>query len=428
MATVFWPFALAAVVLGPALFGRGYVLSYDLVWVPDLALRADFLGTGSGLPRAVPSDAVVSVVDELVPGMLLQKVVLYAALVAAALGCRRLVGPSRTAQWVAMTVAIWNPFVAERLVIGHWPVLVGYAALPWLALEAGRARRTGRLPAALPLVMVLGSLSASAGLVSALVVLVFGVRRGAGRPNLLLVGTVVAANLPWLVAGLTHASTAVADAAGARLFATQPEGSLPAPLAALGLGGIWNAEVVPGSRTTLLAWASLMVLVALAVLGRRAFLAVTPDARRWLLVGAVGWLVAVVSWASPAALGWLGSRCPASACCATAPGCSDCSCPSRPRSSLRGRPASSAALATPSGSSPRRWSSCRSSSCPTWRGGPPARSARRRTPGSTPRRARLWPRQPRAAPTATSSCCPSRPTGRRSGTTATASSTRWAGT
>lgn len=310
VAALAWPWLLSAVVLGPALFGRGYVLTYDMVWVPDLVLRPDFLGTGSGLPRAVPSDAVVAVIDALLPGMLLQKLLLYGALVAAALGCRRLVGPSRTAQWVAMTVAIWNPFVAERLVIGHWPVLVGYAALPWLALAAGRARRTGAMPAALPLLMLLGSLSASAGLVSALVVLVFGLRRGGGRANLWLAVTVLTANLPWLVAGLTHASSAVADADGARLFGTQPEGSLPAPLAALTLGGIWNAEVVPGSRTTLLAWAGLLVLLALALTGRRTFLATTPNARRWLLVGAVGWAVAVLSWASPEAIGWLGEQVP----------------------------------------------------------------------------------------------------------------------
>ena len=62
-----WSLALALLLLGPAL-GPGYVLSYDMVWVPDLALRPDFLGLGSGLPRAVPSDAVVSVLDEVVPG------------------------------------------------------------------------------------------------------------------------------------------------------------------------------------------------------------------------------------------------------------------------------------------------------------------------------------------------------------------------
>src|SRR5687767_9366809 len=80
-----WSIGLALLMLGPAL-GRGYVLSYDMVWVPELNLRPSFLGLGSALPRAVPSDAVVALLDELLPGMLLQKVVLFGSLVAAGLG------------------------------------------------------------------------------------------------------------------------------------------------------------------------------------------------------------------------------------------------------------------------------------------------------------------------------------------------------
>ena len=45
-----WSLVLVGLVLGPAL-GPGYVLSYDMVWVRDLAVRADVLGLGSGLPR-----------------------------------------------------------------------------------------------------------------------------------------------------------------------------------------------------------------------------------------------------------------------------------------------------------------------------------------------------------------------------------------
>ena len=85
-----WAFLLAGLLLGPAL-GPGFVLTYDMVWVPDLALRSDFLGLGSGLPRAVPSDAVVALLDEVVPGMLLQKMVLLGALGLAGTGARRLV-------------------------------------------------------------------------------------------------------------------------------------------------------------------------------------------------------------------------------------------------------------------------------------------------------------------------------------------------
>ena len=33
---------------------------------------------------------------------------------------------------VAVTVYGWNALVAERLLMGAWPLLVGYAVLPWL--------------------------------------------------------------------------------------------------------------------------------------------------------------------------------------------------------------------------------------------------------------------------------------------------------
>ena len=66
-----WSVLLAVLLLGGAL-GPGYVLSYDMVWVPDLAVTPDVWGVGTALPRAVPSDAVVAVLDTVIPGMLLR--------------------------------------------------------------------------------------------------------------------------------------------------------------------------------------------------------------------------------------------------------------------------------------------------------------------------------------------------------------------
>ncbi len=144
---VVWALALALLVLGPAL-GPGFLLVRDMVWVPDLALRADALGLGSGLPRAVPSDAVVAVLDELVPGMLLQKLVLVLALAAGGVGAARLLDPDAglVARLVTVTVYGWNALVAERLLMGAWPLLIGYALLPWLLVSARRWRAEGRLP------------------------------------------------------------------------------------------------------------------------------------------------------------------------------------------------------------------------------------------------------------------------------------------
>jgi hypothetical protein len=300
-----WATVLAVLLLGPAL-GPGYVLSYDLVWVPHLSLRGDFLGFGTALPRAVPSDAVVAVLDNLVPAMLLEKVALLAPLVAAGAGTARLVGGSLAVRLTAVTLAVWNPFTVERLGIGHWTVLVGYGVLPWLVLAGRALRRTGRLPASAWALVPLGALSASAGLVSAAALLVGGWQPGrqGRRGNLVLVACAVAGNAPWVVAGLLHAGSATGSSTS--VFALHPEGSLPAPLAALGMGGIWNADVVPGSRETFVGWLSLLLLVSLAAVGfgtwrRRP----DADAVRLGLLWALGFGLACLTWLLPGLTDWL---------------------------------------------------------------------------------------------------------------------------
>ena len=294
--------------LGPAL-GPGYLLTYDMVWVPDLALRSDFLGLGSALPRAVPSDAVVAVLDEVLPGMLLQKVVLLGALVLGGLGAARLAGRSTVARLVAVSVYVWSPYVVERLWIGHWPLLLCWAVLPWLVAEGVRLRTDPRIGAALPFLLLAGSLSANAGLMAAATLLAVGATR-ATAPRLLAL--VVAANAPWVVAGLLHLDTATSSAAGA-VFGLDAEGPLPAPLAALTLGGIWNAEVVPSSRELLvlplvltLAYAALALAGARPLARRLGRRTTTALAALWV----AGYAVAVLSWADPDAVGWLAGHVP----------------------------------------------------------------------------------------------------------------------
>lgn len=309
-----WAAVLPLLLLGPAL-GTGYVLSYDMVWVPDLALRSDFLGLGTALPRAVPSDAVVAVLDELVPGMLLQKLALYGALLLAGLGYARLVGRSTLARLVAVSLALWNPFVVERLWIGHWPVLLGYAVVPWLLLAGRRARLERRIPISVWFLLPLGSLSASAGLVSALVLLVSAsghLERGperslAGVRARLLVGC-LAVNAPWLVAGLLHSDDVLA-VGGFDVFGLRGEGLLPAPLSALGLGGIWNSEVVPTSREGVLAWVALAVVLGLAAVGAGSWWRRDGDLRL-VVLWVIGYLLALVTWLSTDATAWLAGHAP----------------------------------------------------------------------------------------------------------------------
>lgn len=304
LAVVAWPWLLTLVVLLPAL-RPGYLLSYDMVFVPDLALRSDFLGLASGLPRAVPSDALVAVADEVVPGMVLQKLVLLGALGLAGTGVQLLVpAGSLVARLVAASVYLWNPFVAERLVLGHWPLLLAYAALPWVVAAAVRSR-TGPVPAALVLWLALGATSAAGGLLTGAAAVLFGATgaRSAAR----LAGLVTAVNAPWLVAGLLHATAATSARSGAEAFAAGPEGSLPAGLAVLGLGGAWNADVVPAGHGNVLAWAGLLVLLGLAAVGVRPWLRATDPGvvRASVACAVLGLALALAGVVSPGGLGWL---------------------------------------------------------------------------------------------------------------------------
>ena len=307
-----WSVVLAIGLLGPAL-GAGYVLSYDMVWVPDLAVTSDVWGLGSALPRAVPSDAVVALLDEVVPGAWLQKVVLVASLVGAGVGGARLVASYVDGRLLVRLLAValwqWNPFVVERLVIGHWPVLLAYAVLPWILLLARRWRDEQRLPVALLVLVPVGSLSASAALATAVVVIVAATGRRRTRAVMALLA---AASAPWVVAGLVHAGDATTDAAGASVFALGGEGSVPAPLAALTLGGIWNVDVVPDSRLGPLGWVTLVVLAALAAVGARRWWRSTPrrDRRVLLACWGVGYGAGLVTWAVPDVLGTLGAVVP----------------------------------------------------------------------------------------------------------------------
>lgn len=305
-----WSALLSVLLLGGAL-GPGYVLSYDMVWVPDLRLGTDALGLGTALPRAVPSDAVVAVLDEAFGGMLLQKLVLLVPLVTAGSGAAALVGPGAVARLVAVSVAIWNPFVVERLAIGHWPVLVGYGVLPWVLVAGTRWRRSCVLPAVFPVLLLLGSLSASTGIVTVVAACAAAAQR-ARRRWLALAGMLAMANLPWLVSGLLHAGTATTSAAGADVFAPSGDGMLPGPLAFVSLGGIWNAQVVVPSRSGALGVAATVVLVVLATLGARRGWAQVPAGLRRPLVSCwvVGLSLTVATWALPGVTGWLASTVP----------------------------------------------------------------------------------------------------------------------
>ncbi|MFC3994958.1 hypothetical protein ACFOVU_03475 [Nocardiopsis sediminis] len=302
-----WGVGLAAggLVLGPVL-GPGLVLRYDMVFVPDPPLSAVTLGAGEGFPRAVPSDAVVGLLARLFPADAVQAVLLLAVFVLGAAGAARLVpaprpaaeeagdgadpvrsgrrGPSpggppggrrrgsiggQLPRVAAGVFYVWNPFVAERLLLGQWALLLGYAGLPWVVAAAVRLAR-GRDLARMVVALVPAAIGGFSSLVlSALVAVPAALlRRGGDRPGdprdtragrgtvtgvaavsgsvlraLPVVAALAVVALPWLVPAL--GSGARTDPAAVDAFAARADSPFGTAASLLALGGIWNAQAVP---------------------------------------------------------------------------------------------------------------------------------------------------------------------------------------
>ena len=305
-----WVVALALAVVGPALL-PGFVLSYDLVFTPRQDLLPASLGVGSGLPRAVPQDAVVAVLEMVVPGMVLEKVVLLAIPLLAGFGILRLL-PSTAAGLVAATLAVANPFLAQRLVIGHWGFLLAYALLPWALVLARRLRASGDPWDGVRLLLVIaaGSLTPSGSLLlAAVAVPPVLLPRSAYtlRAGVMLVLAVVATWLPWLLPALLHPAATGADAEGTRIFSLRADAPGGLVATALSGGGIWNSEVVLASRGTALTWVVLILVVALAAWGARDLVRILGRgvAAWWTLVAGLGLLAALASAMLPGPWAWL---------------------------------------------------------------------------------------------------------------------------
>ena len=266
--------ALSMAILGPV-FGPGYLLIRDMVSTPRSFVTDSALGLSDSAPRAVPQDWLIAVASGVIDGGIVVKALTFAAIVLAGVGygrlSRRVLPAAGTPGMLAATViAVWNPYVAERLLQGQWSLLVGYAALGWILIAAVDVRRgggwarwsvlTGWL--AVAGITPTGSLLAGLALLAGLVIPALARRDW----RMALTASVLwaASSLPWLTASFLGAGTGTADPGSVALFAARAEPWLGTAGSLLGLGGVWNADAVPESRTSpwaLVATAALLVVV-----------------------------------------------------------------------------------------------------------------------------------------------------------------------
>ncbi|ORV97539.1 membrane protein [Mycobacterium kyorinense] len=269
--------ALALLVAG-RLLGPGYLLLRDAVSTPRSYLSDSALGLSEQAPRATPQDFAVAVASQVVDGGVVVKALLVVGLWLAGWGAARLVAAAlpdsgASGQFVAITLAIWNPYVGERLLQGHWSLLVGYGCLPWVATTMLALRSAGGWAPFFGLAfwIALAGLTPTGLMLAATVALVCVAAPGAGRPRWLcalatLAGAVVAA-LPWLTATALGSALPAQQGAAITAFAPRAEPGLGTLGSLAGLGGIWNGEAVPPTRATLFALVSAVVLLGVVVTG-----------------------------------------------------------------------------------------------------------------------------------------------------------------
>lgn len=297
-----WPAVVALLsallVLGPAL-RPGLVQTYDLGWSPDARWTPAILGLDAPAPRVVPSDAVVTAAGSLLAPGVVQKLILVGMLVAASLGARsllvvgaRAVGrrtPAAGAVLLVVLLAQWNPFVAQRLVIGQWTVLLGYCLIPWVWLALLRGgRRCASTTAALLVLASLGGANTWLMVLSALVpaaVVVHlrrrravdgqGGRRGSGAGSLLLVGgAAIGGAVCWALPALLAGSSGEGSGgiSGVEAFAARTDSRFGFVGSLLSGGGIWNPYAHGAERGDPVASTALLLVavVALVTLAHRA--------------------------------------------------------------------------------------------------------------------------------------------------------------
>ena len=295
-------FAVTAPLLAP-----GYLLIRDAVSTPRSYLSDSALGLGEAAPRAVPQDFAVATLSAVIDGGVVVKVVLMAALFLAGWGAARLAAQllpdaGLPGQLVATTVAIWNPYVAERLLQGHWSLLLAYGCLPWVARAVVRLRTGPADRAAWASAMfwiALAGLTPTGVILAATVALVCIAVPGTGIARIrcgaaALVIAVLAAS-PWLTASALGTALGSSQSSGLAPFAARAEPGLGTLGSLAGLAGIWNAEAVPYSRTTIFALVATAVLLGIVALGLPAVLRRPSIAPLMILAGVTVLIVAAMA-------------------------------------------------------------------------------------------------------------------------------------
>lgn len=135
---------LAVLVFYPSV-GRGYLLSLDMVVVPDMHFLSFGLDAKDPLYYGrLPVLAAFDALGTVIPTWAIQQLALVAIVAGSGFAMYTVLhGRSPVASLFAGTVYAVNPFVYARLLAGHWFFLLGYAVLPLAVMAVASLLRSG---------------------------------------------------------------------------------------------------------------------------------------------------------------------------------------------------------------------------------------------------------------------------------------------
>jgi hypothetical protein len=132
------PYGILALIILLPLVLPGYVLTLDMVFVPHPPLP-------DTVTASYPFHAAIHFLSYVIPGDVLQKIILLSIIVGSGIGAHRLVEylwtndatqhlASRLAPYAGGILYVINPYVYGRFMAGQYAVLLGYALLPFFVL------------------------------------------------------------------------------------------------------------------------------------------------------------------------------------------------------------------------------------------------------------------------------------------------------
>lgn len=224
-----------------ALWAPGALIFRDMAVLDHPALSQSAVGFGDLPARSVPQDGALALLGTVFPAGWIARLLLVGSGAFGAYGAvraARFLRAGKLGTVAAVTLTLANPFVMERLLQGHWSLVIAAFLLPGVTAWGLTCRPKLQWAA-----LFLCSLTPT-GCVAGLVCALLACRN---RVPTALFG--MALSLPWLVPSLLLPPASAE--AGASAFAARAESPLGLWASLAGLGGIWNAQAVPVHRSSL---------------------------------------------------------------------------------------------------------------------------------------------------------------------------------